>query len=167
MPGMHRVPAPSTTLSRGEPLLLNQQFPNHPIYMVRHTALGLSRVTQSLHFPYMMRRDLLFQVWCHQMTWSTLNLWWALNLVIPVSWLDIRLMSLLTPGWQSSLLPAPTFILGSLVRCHHWPTFPCLLTLNKAWLHPHWFTWDTRIGHFLEWAWGHYIFSLFWVSPLG
>ena len=26
---------------------------------------------------------------------------------------------LLTPGLQGSLLPTPTFILGSLVRCHH------------------------------------------------
>ena len=26
---------------------------------------------------------------------------------------------LLAPGLQSGLLPAPTFILGSLVRCHH------------------------------------------------
>ena len=77
---------------------------------------------------------------------STLNLWWALNLVIPVWWFGIRLMSLPAPGLQSGLLPAPTFILGSLVRCYHWPTLPwnqgvrimlfwirLLLTLNKAW----------------------------------
>ena len=120
MHGMHRVAVPSTTLSRGNLLLLSCLFPNHPIYMVGHTALGAQqRVTWSLHLPYMMGRGLLFQVWCHQMTQSTLDLWWVLNLVIPVWWLGIRMMSLLAPGLQSSLLPAPTFILGSLVRCHH------------------------------------------------
>ena len=39
-PGMHRVAVPSTTLSRGSLLPLIQLFPNHPIYMVGHTALG-------------------------------------------------------------------------------------------------------------------------------
>ena len=33
--------------------------------------------------------------------------------------IGIRLMSLLTPGLQSSLLPTPTFLQGSLVRYHH------------------------------------------------
>ena len=60
--------------------------------------------------------------------------------------MGIRLMSLLTPGLQSDLLPSPTFILGSLVRCLHQTTFPwnqgvrimpfwirLLLTSNKAW----------------------------------
>ena len=43
MPGMHRVAAPSTTLSRGSLLLLSLLFPNH---MVGHTALGAwQRVT--------------------------------------------------------------------------------------------------------------------------
>ena len=31
-PGMHRVAAPSATLSRGSLLLLIQLFPNYPIY---------------------------------------------------------------------------------------------------------------------------------------
>ena len=45
-PGMHRVAAPSTTLSRGSLMLLYQQFPSHPNYMVGHTALGTwQRVT--------------------------------------------------------------------------------------------------------------------------
>ena len=57
------------------------------------------------------------------MTWLTLNLWWAFNLMFLVWWLGIRLMSLLTPGLQSSLLLVSTFILGSQVRCHHWPIF--------------------------------------------
>ena len=39
-PGMHRVAAPSTTLGRGILQLLSQLFPNHPIFMVGHTALG-------------------------------------------------------------------------------------------------------------------------------
>ena len=42
-PGMHRVAAPSTTLSRGNLLLLSLLFPSHPIHMVGHTALGLGR----------------------------------------------------------------------------------------------------------------------------
>ena len=40
MPGMHSVAAPSATLRRGSLLLLSLLFPNHPIYMVGHTALG-------------------------------------------------------------------------------------------------------------------------------
>ena len=36
-PGMHRVAAPSATLSRGSLLLLIQLCPNH---LVGHTALG-------------------------------------------------------------------------------------------------------------------------------
>ena len=51
-PGIHRVADPSTTLSRGGLLLLNQLFPNHPIYMVGHTALGLGRESpDSSAFP--------------------------------------------------------------------------------------------------------------------
>ena len=46
MPGMHRVAATCATLSRASLLLLSQLFPNHPIYMVGHTALGAQqRVT--------------------------------------------------------------------------------------------------------------------------
>ena len=45
-PGMDRVAAPSTTLSMGSLLQLSLLFPNHPIYMVGHTALGAwQRVT--------------------------------------------------------------------------------------------------------------------------
>ena len=45
-PGLHRVAAPCTTLSRGSLMLLNLLFPSHPIYMVEHTALGAwQRVT--------------------------------------------------------------------------------------------------------------------------
>ena len=74
-PSMQRVAAPSTTLSRGSLLLLSLLFPSRPIYMVGHTALrAWQRVTQSLYLPYMAGRDLLFQVWFHVMTQSTLNL---------------------------------------------------------------------------------------------
>ena len=66
---------PSTTLSRESLLLLSQLFSNYPIYMVGHTALAAQqRVTQSLCLPYLMGRGLLFQLQCHQMTQSTLNL---------------------------------------------------------------------------------------------
>ena len=120
MPGMHRVAAPSCILGRGSLLLLNQLFLNHSIYMVGNTVLGAQqRVTWSLHLPYMMQRGLLFQVWFHQMMQLSLNLLWALNLVIPVWWLGIRLMHLFTHSLQSSLLSTPTFILGSLVWCYH------------------------------------------------
>ena len=74
-PGMHRVAAPSTTLSRGSLLLLNQLFPSHPIYMVGHAALrAWQRVTQSLCLPCMVWRDLPFQVWFHPITSLNLNL---------------------------------------------------------------------------------------------
>ena len=45
-PGIHRVAALSATLGRVSLLLLIQLFPNHPIYLVGHTALrALLRVT--------------------------------------------------------------------------------------------------------------------------
>ena len=40
MPGKDILAAPSATLSGGSLLLLSLLFPNHPIYMVGHTALG-------------------------------------------------------------------------------------------------------------------------------
>ena len=84
-PGMQKVATPSTTLSRGRLMLLHLLFPSHPIYTVGHTALeAWQSVTQSLHLPFIVGRGLLFQVWFHLMTWSTLNLQWALNLVIQV-----------------------------------------------------------------------------------
>ena len=43
--------------------------------MVGHTAFAtLQRVTQSLHLPCLVGRGLLFQIWFHLMTGSTLNL---------------------------------------------------------------------------------------------
>ena len=93
-----------------------------------------------------------FKVWLHMITWLSLNLWWAFNPVILVWSLGIRLMSLLTPGMQSSLLPIHTFTLGLWIRCHpltishqswgmriiHFCTRQ-LQTLNRAWIQPrHW-----------------------------
>ena len=108
---------------------------------------GLGRFTWSLHLPCMVGKDLLFQVWFHLMTQLTLNLWLALNLVILVWWLGIRLMILPAPDLCSGLLLIPTFILGSQVRYLH--TFiwnqgvriipfktKLLLTLNRAWIPP-------------------------------
>ena len=83
-PSMHRVAAPSTTLSRGSLLLLCLLFSHYPIYMVGHTALGAWQSHQSLHLPYMVEMGLLFQVWFHLMTQLTLNPQWALNLVVLV-----------------------------------------------------------------------------------
>ena len=75
----------------GSLLLLNQMSTSHSNYTVGHTALGAwQRVTQSLHLPCMVEMGLLFQVWFHPMTQSTLNHQWALN---QVWWLGIRLMS--------------------------------------------------------------------------
>ena len=117
-PDMHRVAAPSVTLGRGEPSATHSAVPQ-PIGGVY--SLGGSIESHLIPLPFhVMGRGLLFQVWCHQMMQLILILFWALNLVILVWWLGIiRLMSLLTPGLQSSLWPAPTFILGSLARCHH------------------------------------------------
>ena len=78
---------------------------------------GLSRVTWSLCHPYIARKGLLFQVF--PMTQLTPNLWWALNLVFPVWWYDIKLINLLVPVQWSILLFISTFILGMWARCQH------------------------------------------------
>ena len=39
-PGMHSMAVPSTTLSRGNIMLLHLLIPSHSIYMVGHTSLG-------------------------------------------------------------------------------------------------------------------------------
>ena len=67
-PGMYRMAASSSALNSGSLLLLNQLSSSHSNYMVGHTAWGVSRVTQSLHLPCMVRRGLLFQVWFHPVT---------------------------------------------------------------------------------------------------
>ena len=123
MPGMHWVAAPSTALSRGSLLLLISCTPVFPTTWWGIQIWGFGTVTQPLCLPYMVRRGLLFHVWFQPITWLTLNLWWVLNLVTLMCWLGIRLMSVLTHDLQSSLLLVHTFILGSLVRCHHLLTF--------------------------------------------
>ena len=51
-----------------------------------------------------------------------------------------------------------------------WGLFICGPSICRLWtglgFHPHWFYWETRIGHILWWAWGHYFFCLFRISPL-
>ena len=165
----------------GSLLLLNQLSSSHSSFMVGHTDLGAwQRVTQSHYPPYIVMRGLLFKVWFYQMTQSTLNLLWVLNLVIVVCLLCIRLISLLAPGLCSGLLLIHTFILGSWVRYHHlpiptwtrmWGLFLSRPSSCRLWqglgFHPHWFHWDTWIGHILWFAWCHFFFSLCRVSPLG
>ena len=129
MPWMHWVAVPSTALDRREPyatqsavLQLFQQYGG---------AYSFGSLVESHLIPlpsYMVGRGHLFQVWFHLMAQSTLNLWWALHLMILVCWSGIRLVSLLTPGLQRSLLLIHTFTLGSWVRCHHKPT----LHLNQG-----------------------------------
>ena len=123
MPGISRVAAPSTALSRDRFLLFHQWSSTIPTTWWGIQLWGLGRVTQSHCLPYMLWRGLLFQVWFHQMTQLTLNLWLVLNLAVPVWWLGIRLMSSLVPHLQSSLLLNATFILVSWVRWHHLLTF--------------------------------------------
>ena len=96
--GIHRVAASFIASHRGNLLLLNQLSPSHSNYMVGHTALEVwQRDTHSLHLPCIMGG--VFFSWFISIPWhSWLNLWWALNLVILVWWLGIRLISLLTPS---------------------------------------------------------------------
>ena len=51
MPGMHRVAAPSTTLSRGEPSATQSAVPHHPIYMVGAYSLGDSAESHPIPLP--------------------------------------------------------------------------------------------------------------------
>ena len=75
---------PSTALSRGDPSA-TQLSSSHSNYIVRHTTWGLGRESpEPSFFPCMVGRGLLFQVSFHLITWSTLNLWWELNMVILV-----------------------------------------------------------------------------------
>ena len=67
-----------------------------------------------------MGRGLLFQVWCHQMMWSTLNSVMGIkpgdsSVVIGYQ------VDEFTCNWSAKQFVAciPTFILGSLARCHH------------------------------------------------
>ena len=99
------VVASLTALSRRTLILLSKLFSSHQIHMVGHTALEAPWTAAiSLCLPYMAGRD-LFHI-----------LWWAINLVIPVQWLGIRLMNLPIPGTQKMLSLIHTFTLGTQVR---------------------------------------------------
>ena len=99
MPGMHQVAAPSSALGRGSFMLLIQLFLSHTIYMVVYTAHGAwHRVTQAFCLLCMVARGPLFQVVFHPISCLPMNLWQALNLVIPVRWLGIRLVNYLHVG---------------------------------------------------------------------
>ena len=81
-----------------------------------HTALGS---IASLYLPYMAGLGHLFQVGLNLMALSTLKLQWALNPVLLMWWLGIRLMNLMAPVQLSASLLNHTFILVSWVRCPH------------------------------------------------
>ena len=51
MPGLDRVPAHSTALSRGSFMLLNQVSSSHSIHMVGHTVFGGSAESYLIPLP--------------------------------------------------------------------------------------------------------------------
>ena len=74
-PGMHRVTAPSTTLSRGEPSAApSAVLQSSHLYGGAYSFGGLAEnhliPPPSLHGG----KGSSFQVWFHLMIWSTLNL---------------------------------------------------------------------------------------------
>ena len=73
--------ADTSSLSNSLMLLIQLSF-SHSINMVGYIAFGGLSVTQSLHLSYLAGTGLLFQVCFQSVTWSTPNLWWALNQVI-------------------------------------------------------------------------------------
>ena len=90
-----------------------------PNQLVGYTALEApERVTQFLCLPYMMGGSSFPGLVPSDDAVNSDSVM-GIKLVILVWSLGIRLMSLLTPGLQSGLWPTPTFILGSLARCHH------------------------------------------------
>ena len=116
-PWMHQVAGPFTALNIGQPYA-TQLSSSHS------SGIQLLDLVEShlIPLPSLNDRGLLFQVSFHQMTQSTLNPWWASGLVILVWCLSIRVVGLLTPGPQNSLLLIHTFTLGSWVRSHHPPS---------------------------------------------
>ena len=115
-PGMHRVAVPTATLGRVEPSATHSAVPQAigGVYSLGGSIESHLIPLPSLHdgegssFPGSVPSD------------DVVNP----NSVMAIKPGDsgvviIRLMSLLTPGQLSGLWPAPTFILGSLVKCHH------------------------------------------------
>ena len=126
----------------GSCLLLSQLFPNHPIYMVGHTALGAQqRVTWSLCLPYMMGKGLLFQVWCYQMTG-----WWVyLHLVcrgvcclLPhLSWVHWQgvIINPLSP-WNQGVRIMPFWIRLLLTSNKDWTPSSLIHSRHRNWTLP-------------------------------
>ena len=115
-PGMHRLAVPSTTLSRGSLMLLNQVSPSHSKYMVGHTTFGAWQshliALPSLHggegssFPGLLPSDDIVN------SESVVAIKPGDSGVVIGYQVDELTL-------QSGLLLIPTFILGSQVRCHH------------------------------------------------
>ena len=71
-PGMHRVAALSATLGKGEPSATHSAVPQP---FGGAYSLGASVESHLIPLPSLHEgRDLLFQVWCHQMMQSILIL---------------------------------------------------------------------------------------------
>ena len=74
MPSMHRV-APSTTFSWGKPSATQSAVPQPSHLYSGAYSLGGLAGSHLIPLPFLHDgRGLLFQVWCHLMTQSTLNL---------------------------------------------------------------------------------------------
>ena len=86
---------------------------SYSIHIMGYTPLGAQQSPNPSTIFYMVGKGLLFKVWFHLIMQSNLNLYWALNLVIRVWWLDIRLAE-----WFIGLV-SHTFNLGSQVWCQH------------------------------------------------
>ena len=99
--------------------------PSH-LYGVVYSFGGLAESHSIPPLHCMVGRGLLFEVWFHLMTQLTLNLCWALNLVILVWWLGMRLLSLLTPILQSSVLHSHIYpgFTGKVSSLTHFPLEP-------------------------------------------
>ena len=74
-PGMHRVAAPSATLSRAEPSVTHSAVPQPSHLYGRAYRFGGSAESHPIPLPSLHDGEgSFFQVWCHQVTQSTLNL---------------------------------------------------------------------------------------------
>ena len=116
-PGMHRVAAPSATLGRGEPSAIHSAVPQPTggAYSLGGSVESHLIPPPSLHdgegssFPGLVPSD------------DAVNSESVMGVNPGDSGVVIgyQVDEFTCPGLQSGLLPAPTFILGSLVRCHH------------------------------------------------
>ena len=141
---------------------------------------GLSRVTQSLCLPYMMGRVFFPGLVPSDDTFD-------FESVVGIKPSDSGMVigyqvNEFTCTWSAEWFVAHSHIYpgftGKVSSLTHFPLEPgCedYAFLDQAVAdteqgldsHLHWFTQDTGIGHFLGGAWCHYIFHLFWISPLG